>query len=199
MKKVEFQLKQQGTVQSNQEESVLKKMEAAAAAGQSEDCGKSLPVKTNMNPVTPVCSVSDSRPNRIEVISQSNRDVRAGDFKQQVVEMEVNVNKRDKIKAEDPKRDDLAKPAAGAIDKPNGMMNGAMKGQECALMSSRKPADISKQQSRPTAEGIASGGSQLGAVRPSVTPLALGHPTPPVIKLESLVLKGDGVQSMEVR
>lgn len=199
MKKVEFQLKQQGTVQSNQEDSVLKKTEAAAAAGQSEDCGKSLPVKTNMNPVTPICSVSDSRPNRIEVISQSNRDVRAGDFKQQVVEMEVNVNKRDKIKAEDQKRDDLAKPAAGAKDKQNGMMNGAMKGQECALMSSRKPADISKPQSRPTAEGIANGGSQLGAVRPSVTPLALGHPTPPVIKLESLVLKGDEVQSMEVR
>lgn len=199
IKKVEFQVKQQGTVQTNKEDTVLKKMEAAAAAGQGEDGGKSLPAKTNMNPVTPAQSVSDTRTNSRELISQSNREVRAGDLKQQVAEMEVNVNKRDKVKAEDPKRDDLAKPAAGARDKQNGMMNGAMKGQECALMSSRKPADIRKPQSRPAAEGIANGGSQLGPVRPSVTPLALGRPTPPVIKLESLDVKGDEVQSMEVR
>lgn len=199
IKKVEFQVKQQGTVQTSKEESVSKKMEAAAAAGQTEDCGKSLTVRTNMNPVTPAQRASETRQTSIELISQSNRDVRAGDLKQQVVEMEVNVNKRDKVKAEDPKKDNLAKPAAGAKDKQNGMMNGAMKGQECALMSSHKPADISKPQSRPTAEGIANGGSQLGAVRPSVTPLALGHPTPPVIKLESLDVKGDEVQSMEVR
>lgn len=199
IKKVEFQVKQQDTVQTSKEESVLKKMEAAAAAGQSEDCGRSLPVKTNMNPVTPAQSLSDSRLNRVELISQSNREVRAGDIKQQVVRMEVNVNKQDKIKAEDPKRDDLAKPAAGAKDKQNGLVNGAMKGQERALMGSRKPADLSKPQSRPTAEGIANGGSQLGAVRPSVTPLALGHPTPPFIKLESLDVKSDEVQSMEVR
>lgn len=194
IKKVEFQVKEQCTVQPSKVDGALKKIEAAAAAGQSEDCGKSLPAKTNMNPVTPVQSASGTRQNSRELVNQSNREFRAGDFKQQVVEIDVNLNKRDKIKAEDPKREDLAKPAAGTKDKPNGMMNG-----NCALMSSRKPADVSKPQSRPTAEGIANGGSQLGAVRPSVTPLALGQPTPPVIKLESLDVKGDEVQSMEVR
>lgn len=199
IKKVEFQVQQQGTAQTSQEDTVSKKMKAAAAAVESEDSGKSLSVKTNMNPVTPAQSVSDTRTNSREPICHPNRDVRAGDFKQQVVEMEVKVNTRDKVKAEDPKRGDLAKPASGAKAKQNGMMNGATKGQEFALMSSRKPSDISKPQSGQTAEGIANGGSQLGPVRPSVTPLALGHLTPPVIKLESLDVKGDEVQSMEVR
>ncbi|XP_075876632.1 MAP7 domain-containing protein 2a isoform X4 [Nelusetta ayraudi] len=200
IKKVEFQVKQQGTVPTNKVDSALIRTEAAAAAGQTEDCRKSMPVKTNIHPVTPAQSAPDTRQNSRELISQSNREVRAGTLKQQAVEMEVNVNKQDKVKAEDPKRDNSAKLAAGAKDKQNGIMNGVMKGQERALMSSRKPADISKPQSRPTAEGKANGGSQLGAVRPSVTPLALRHPTPPVIKLESLNVKGscDEVQSMEV-
>lgn len=194
IKKVEFQVKQQGTVLTNKVDSALIRTEAAAAAGQTEDCRKSLPV-------TPAQSAPDTRQNSQELISQSNREVRAGTLKQQAVEMEVNVNKQDKVKAEDPKRDNSAKLAAGAKDKQNGIMNGVMKGEERALMSSRKPADISKPQSRPTAGGKANGGSQLGAVRPSVTPLALRHPTPPVIKLESLNVKGscDEVQSMEVR
>lgn len=201
IKKVEFQVKQQGTVLTNKVDSALIRTEAAAAAGQTEDCRKSLPVKTNIHPVTPAQSAPDTRQNSQELISQSNREVRAGTLKQQAVEMEVNVNKQDKVKAEDPKRDNSAKLAAGAKDKQNGIMNGVMKGEERALMSSRKPADISKPQSRPTAGGKANGGSQLGAVRPSVTPLALRHPTPPVIKLESLNVKGscDEVQSMEVR
>lgn len=199
IKKVEFQVQQQGTAQTSKEDTASKKMKAAAAAVESEDSGKSLSVKTNINPETPAQSVSDTRTNSRELICHSNREVRAGDFKQQVVEMEVKVNTRDKVKAEDPKRGDLAKPASGAKDKQNGMMNGATKGQEFALMSSRKPADISKPQRGQTAEGIANGGSQLGPVRPCVTPLALGHPTPPVIKLESLDVKGDEVRSMEVR
>lgn len=201
IKKVEFQVKQQGTEQANKVDSVLIRTEASAAEGQTEDFRKNLPVKTNVYPVTPVQNVSDTRQNSTELISQSNREARASTLKQQVAEMEVNVNKQDKVKADDPKRDYSAKLAAGAKDKQSGMMNGAMKGDERALMSSRKPADISKPQSRPTAEGNAHGGSPLGAVRPSVTPLTLGHLTPPVIKLESLNVKGscDEVQSMEVR
>lgn len=199
VKNVEFQVKQQGTVQTSLQDKVFKKTEAEAAAGQSQDRGKNFPGKTNINPVTAAQSVSDTRQNSRELISQSNREVRAGEFKQQVVEMEVHLSKGDKAKAEDPKRDDLTKLAAGAKDKQSVMTNGAMKGQECALMSSRKPADISKTQSRPAAEGIANGGSQLGAVRPSMTPLALGNSNLPVIKLDSSDVKGDEVQSMEVR
>lgn len=190
VKKVEFQVKPQCTVETSKEEEVLKK---------SEDCGKNFPVKANINPVTPAQCVPDTRQNSRELIGQSNREVGAGEVKPQAVELELNVNKRGKAEAEDPKRNDLAKRAAAAKDKQNGMMNGAMKGQECALMSSHRPADISKTQNRPTAEGIANGGSQLAAVRPSVTSLALGHPNSPVIKLESLDVKGDEVQSMEVR
>lgn len=188
IKKVGFQVKQEGTVLTNKVDSAFIRAEAAAAAGQTKDCQKSLPVKTNIHPATPAQSVSDTRKNSREL-------------KQQAVEMEVNANKLDKVQAEDPKRDDSAKLAKGAKDKQNGMMNGVMKGEERALMSSRNPADISKPQSRPTAEGKANGGSQLGTAKPSVTPLALGHPTPPIIKLESLNVKAscDEVQSMEVR
>lgn len=197
-KKVEFQANQHCTAPTSKEEQIFKKkMESKAAAGQSEEREKNLPIRTKINAVTaqvPAQSVCDTRPNSRELISQSNREVRAVEFKQQVVEMEVN--KREKAEAaQDPKRDNLAKLAAGAKSKQNGLM----KGQVCALISSRKPADISKTQSRPTAEGVANGGPQLGAVRASVTPLALINPSPPVVKLESSDVKGDEVQAMEVR
>lgn len=198
IKKVEFQVKQQSTVQTSKVSSSLIKKEEAGVAGQTEDCRKSLDVKTNIHPVAPAQSVSDTRQNSSGLISQSSREARVSTLKQQ--EVDVNVNKLDKARAEDPKRDDSAKVAAAAKDKQNGMMNGAIKGDERALMNSHKSADISKPQGRSTAEGKAVG-SQLGALRPSVTPLPLRHTCPPAIELESLDAKGscDEVQSMEVR
>lgn len=211
IKKVEFQVKQQQeTVQTNKMDSALIKKEAAAAAvaaGQM-DSQKNMPVKTNTHLMTPAPehqSVPDSRQTSQELISQSNREARAGGLKQQEGKVDMNVNKQDKgkVKATDHISEESTKLPAGAKDKQNGMMNGAMKCEESALMSSHKTAGISKQQSVPTAEGKANGGSQVQAVRPSMAPLPIGHLSPPVIKLEPLEVKGvgtcDEVQSMEVR
>lgn len=215
IKKVEFQVKQQQeTVQTNKMDSALIKKEAAAAAAAAVAAGqtdsqKNMPVKTNTHLITPAQSIPDSRPDTRqtsqELISQSNREARAGGLKQQEGKVDMNVNKQDKgkVKATDHISQESTKLPAGAKDKQNGMMNGAMKCEESALMSSHKVAGISKQQSVPTAEGKANGGSQVQAVRSSMAPLPIGHLSPPVIKLEPLEVKGvgtcDEVQSMEVR
>lgn len=215
IKKVEFQVKQQQeTVQTNKMDSALIKKEAAAAAAAAVTAGqtdsqKNIPVKTNTHPITPAQSVPDSRQDTRqtsqELISQSNREARAGGLKQLEGKVDMNVNKQDKgkVKATDHISEESTKLRAGAKDKRNGMMNGAMKCEESALMSSHKAAGISKQQSVPTAEGKVNGGSQVQAVRPSMAPLPIGHLSPPVIKLEPLEVKGvgtcDEVQSMEVR
>lgn len=211
IKKVEFQVKQQqDTVQTNKMDSALIKKEAAAAAAATVAAGqtdsqKNMPVKTNTHLMTPAQSVPDSTPDTRqtsqELISQSNREARAGGLKQQEGKVDMNVNKQDKgkVKATEHIREEPTK----LKDKQNGMMNGAVKCEESALMSSHKAAGISKQQSVPTAEGKANGGSQVQAVRPSMAPLPIGHLSPPVIKLEPLEVKGvgtcDEVQSMEVR
>lgn len=214
IKKVEFQVKQQQeTVQTNKMDSALIKKEAAAAASAAAaaqtDSQKNMPVKTNTHLMTPAQSVPDSRPDTREtsqeLISQSNTEARAAGLKQQEGKVGMNVNKQDKgkVKATDHISEESTKLPVGAKDKQNGMMNGAMKCEESALTSSHKAAGISKQQSVPTAEGKANGGSQVQAVRPSMAPLPIGHLSPPVIKLEPLEVKGvgtcDEVQSMEVR
>lgn len=222
IKKVEFQVKQQQeTVQTNKmDNAVIKKEEAAAtaaaaaaaavsvAAGQM-DSRKNMPVKTNTHLTTPAQSAPDSRPDTRqtsqELISQPNREARAGGLKQQEGKVDMNVNKQDKgkVKATGHISEESTKLSAGTKDKRNGMMNGAVKCEESALMSSHKAAGISKQQSMTTAEGKANGGSQVQAVRPSIAPLPIRHVSPPVIKLEPLEVKGvgtcDDVQSMEVR
>lgn len=203
-KKVEFQVKQQQvTVQTNKMDSALIKKEAAAGQMDSQ---KNMPLKTNTHLITPAQSVPDStRQTSQELISQSNREARAGGLKQQEGKVDMNVNKQDKekVKARHHISEESTNLPAGAKDKQNGMMNGAMKCQESALMSSHEAAGISKQQSVPTAEGKANGGCQVQAVRPSMGPLPIGHLSPPVIKLEPLEVKGvgicDEVQSMEVR
>lgn len=212
IKKVEFQVKEQVTVQANMKECALVKKEAAAGAAQTDN-QKNLPVKTHTHPVTPAHGVPDkrldTRQTSEEHSSQPNREAKATGLKQQAREVDMNVNKQDRanIKAADQISKERAKLAAGAKvkQKEGGMMNGAVKGGESALMSSHITAEVSKQQSLhgPTAEGKAKGGSQVEVIRPSMTPLPVGHLSPPIIKLEPLEVKDmgscDEVQSMEVR
>ncbi|XP_076606131.1 MAP7 domain-containing protein 2a isoform X7 [Chaetodon auriga] len=213
VKKVEFQIKEQVTVQVNPKECALVKKEAAAAAAQMDN-QKSLPVKNNTHQVTPTHGVPDKRPDTKQTSeehgSQPNREGKAGVLKQQGKEAEMNVNKqhRANVKATDQINKELTKAAPAADAKVNqreaGMMNGAVRGEGSALKSSHITAEVSKQQTLhvSTAEGKAKGGSQVEVIRPTVTPLPVEHPSPPVIKLEPLDVKGTGacdeVQSMEV-
>lgn len=219
IKKVEFQVKEQVTVQVNTKECAPVKREAAAAAAAVAqiDNPRSLPVKKNQE-VTPSHSVPDKRPetkqSSDERCSQPNKEAKDGGVKQQGREVDMNVNHQHRANAK--AADQIKKePTRTATDaKANqrkggggggGMMNGAVKGEGSALMSSHTTAEVSKQQSQhvTTAEGKAKGGSQVEVIRPSVTTLPVGHPSPPVIKLEPLDVKGTGscdeVQSMEVR
>lgn len=209
VKKVEFQVKEQVTVQVNTKERGLVKKEAAAAAAQMDN-QKSLPVKNNTHQVTPTHSVPDKRPDTKQTSdehgSQPNREGKAGVLKQQGGEAEMNVNKqhRANVKAADQINKE---PTADAKvnQREAGMVNGAVKGEGSALKSSRITDEVSKQQSLrvSTAEGKAKGGSQVEVIRPPVMPLPGERLSPPVIKLEPLDVKGTGacdeVQSMEVR
>ncbi|XP_070839004.1 MAP7 domain-containing protein 2a isoform X2 [Chaetodon trifascialis] len=213
VKKVEFQVKEQVTVQVNTKESALVKKEAAAAAAQMDN-QKSLPVKNNTHQVTPTHSVPDKRPDTKQTSeergSPPNREGKAAVLKQQGKEAEMNVNKqhRANVKATDQINKELTKAAPAGDAKVNqreaGMMNGAVRGEGSALKSSHITAEVNKQQTLhvSTAEGKAKGGSQVEVIRPPVTPLPVEHLSPPVIKLEPLDVKGTGacdeVQSMEV-
>ncbi|XP_030293269.1 MAP7 domain-containing protein 2a isoform X2 [Sparus aurata] len=223
IKKVEFQVKEQVTVQVNTNECVPVKKEAAAAAAAAVaqiDNPKSLPVK-NTQQVTQSHSVPDKRPetkqSSDERCSQPNKEAKDRGVKQQGREVDMNVNHQhranakaaDQIKKEPTRtatdaKVNQRKGGGGGGGGGGGMMNGAVKGEGSALMSSHTTAEVSKQQSQrvTTAEGKAKGGSQVEVIRPSVTTLPVGHPSTPVIKLEPLNVKGTGscdeVQSMEV-
>ncbi len=195
------------------QECALVKKEAAATAAQ-VDKQKSLPAKNNTQQATPTKNVPDKSTDakRIseERSSQPNRDGKADVLnKQQGGEGEMNVNKQHKtnVKATDQINKELKKPDAKVNQREGGgcMMNGAVKGEGSALMSSHVTAEVSKQQSLhvSTAVATAKEGSQREVIRPSVTPLPVGHLSAPTIKLEPLDVKGSGsgdeVQSMEVR
>lgn len=209
IKKVEFQIKEQVTVQVNSKESAPVKKEAAASAQM--DNQKSLPVKNNTHQVTPTHGVPDKRPDTKQTSqehgSQPNREGKARVLKQQGGEVDMNVNKQHRANVKDQISKEATKPTADAKvnQREGGMMNGAVKGEGSALMSSHLAAEVSKQQSLrvSAAEGKAKGGSQMEVARPPVTPLPVGHLSPPIIKLEPLDVKGTGscdeVQSMEVR
>ncbi|XP_070774158.1 MAP7 domain-containing protein 2a [Enoplosus armatus] len=204
IKKVEFQVKEQ--VQVNTKECAPVKKEAAAAAAQM-DSQKSLQVKNNTHQVTPTHSAPDKRPDTKQTSgehgSQPNREGKACAVKQQGREADMNVNKQHRSNVKD-QIDKEPTADAKANQREGGMMNGAVKGEGSALMSSRLTAEVRKQQSLhvSTAEGKAKGGSQVVVIRSSVTPLPVGHLSPPIIKLEPLDVKGTGscdeVQSMEV-
>ncbi|KAM8742292.1 MAP7 domain-containing protein 2a isoform 4-T4 [Acanthopagrus schlegelii] len=219
IKKVEFQVKEQVTVQVNTKECAPVKKEAAAAAAVAQiDNQKSLSVK-NTQQVTPSHSVPDKRPetkqSSDERCGQPNREAKDGAVKQQGREVDMNVNhqQRANVKAADQIKKEPTRTATeakvnqkkgGGGGGGGGMMNGAVKGEGSALMSSHPTAEVSKQQSQrvTTAKGKTKGGSQVEVIRPSVTTLPVGHLSPPIIKLEPLDVKGTGscdeVQSMEV-
>ncbi|XP_018546783.1 MAP7 domain-containing protein 2a isoform X3 [Lates calcarifer] len=211
-KNVELQVKEQVTVQVNTKECAMVKTEAAAATAAQTDNQKSVQVKNNTPQVTPTRSVSDKRQDTKQSSeehgSQLNKEGKACILKQQGKDVEANVNKQQiaNVKAADQmnKEPTKQKADAKASQKEGGMMNGAVKGKGSALMSSHLTAEGSKQQSLhvSTAEGKANGGSQMEVIRPSVTPLPVGHLPPPIIKLEPLDVKRTGscdeVQSMEV-
>ncbi|GLD46839.1 MAP7 domain-containing protein 2a [Lates japonicus] len=209
-KNVELQVKEQVTVQVNTKECAMVKTEAAAATAAQTDNQKSVQVKNNTPQVTPTRSDKrqDTKQSSEEHGSQLNKEGKAYSLKQQGKEAETNVNKQQiaNVKAADQmnKEPTKQKADAKASKKEGGMMNGAVKGKGSALMSSHLTAEGSKQQSLhvSTAEEKANGGSQMEVIRPSVTPLPVGHLSPPIIKLEPLDVKRTGscdeVQSMEV-
>lgn len=202
-KKGEFQVKEQVTVQSTKKCDVVKKEAAAQMDNQ-----KSIPVKNNTQ-VTPTHSVpvKGLEQTSEEHSSQHNKEAKACVLKQQEREVEVNVSKqhRANVKVTDQTNKEPTKPTADAKanQKEGGVMNGAVKGEESALMKNHPTVEVRKQQSLhvSTTEGKAKGGSQVEVIRASVTPLSVGHLSPPTIKLEPLDVKGpcDEVQSMEVR
>ncbi|XP_044077548.1 MAP7 domain-containing protein 2a isoform X2 [Siniperca chuatsi] len=207
IKKAEFQVKEQATVQVSTKECGLVKKEAAAAQMDSQ---KSLQVKNNAHQVTPTHSVPDKRPDTKQTSeehgSQPNREGKACALKQQGREVDVNVNKQHRANVKDQINKGQSEPTEDAKVKQRegGMRNGAVKGEGSASMSKRLTAEVSKQQSLhvSTAEGKTKGGSQMVVIRASVTPMSVGHLSPPIIKLEPLDVKGTGscdeVQSMEV-
>ncbi|CAJ1064027.1 hypothetical protein PFLUV_G00192480 [Xyrichtys novacula] len=207
VKKVEFQVKETVTALGSTKACTPVKKEAAVVAAAQMDNLKSSPVKTNTHQVTPTQNVPDVRSDTKQAceVSQIKTESKACVVKQQgrEVQMNVNLQNRANAKAADQIIKEQTKSTA-VNQREGGMMNGAVKGEGNALLRSHVTAEVSKQQSLKvvTAERKAKGGSQVEAVRPSVTPLPVGHLSPPVIKLEPLNVKGtescDEVQSMEV-
>lgn len=208
VKKVEFLVQEQVTVQDSTKECALAKKEAAAQM----DNQKSLVVQNNTHQVTPVHNVSDKRPDTKPVSDEQDNQPKGTEGRAEGKGVEINVNKqqRTNIKAVDQINKEPTKPAAdtkviqkgGGGGGGGGMMNGAVKGKGSASLSTHIKAEVSKQ-CVSTADGKAKGGTQVEVIKASVTPVLVKHLSPPVIKLEPLDVKGSGscdeVQSMDVR
>uniref|UniRef100_UPI003AAAE24C MAP7 domain-containing protein 2a n=1 Tax=Centroberyx gerrardi TaxID=166262 RepID=UPI003AAAE24C len=214
IQKVEFQVNEQVSVQGNKKENALVKKEAMAQM----DNQKSTKVKKQTDQVTPTHTVLEKGLDTKQASEEQGSRVKEGKahvLKQQEKQVETHVSKQDRaqanVKATDQINKQLTKTAdAKANQKESAMMNGEMKGQGSARMSSQLTAEVRKQQSlnvevtlgASTTEGKAAGGCELEVNRPSVTPMSVGHPSLPIIKLEPLDVKGTGscdeVQSMEV-
>ncbi|KAF7670390.1 hypothetical protein LDENG_00299710 [Lucifuga dentata] len=205
-KKVEFQVNEQVRVQGNTQEKPLVKKETVAQM----DNQKSMRVKNNTDQVTPTRSVPDKRPETKQTDegrgSQFNKEGKACVLKQQEKQVEINKQHgtQTNVKATDQKNKAPTKPADTKVNQgESAMMNGGMKGDGSALISSHVIAEVSKQSLHVLkAEGKATGGPPVKVSRPSVTPLPVGLLTPPIIKLEPPEVKGTGssdeVQAMEV-
>nr|XP_046266691.1 MAP7 domain-containing protein 2a isoform X2 [Scatophagus argus] len=198
IKQVEFQVQEQVTVQVNVNERALVKQEAAAQM----DNQKSLPVKNITHQETPTQRVPDKRKDTKQTSEECTGQPK---LNQQGREVEINANKQHTAnKATEQINKEPTKLAADARVKQRegGVMNGAVKGEGSALMSSHLTAEVSKQQSVrvSAAEGKVKVLPQVEAVRPSVKPLPVL--SPPTIKLEPLDVRDtrscDEVQSMEV-
>ncbi|XP_068186466.1 MAP7 domain-containing protein 2a [Antennarius striatus] len=204
IKKVEFQVKEEFPVQVKVKESSLVKKEAPGAKAQMESQG--LSVKNNSHQVTTTHSIPDKKPGTKQISEENsiqlNKEAKASVLKQQGREVEKNANKqhRENVKVSDYLSKNGTKQAvdANVAKREAGMSNGATKGNG-ASMSIHPAAEVSRQQSLPVS---AAGGSQVEVITPSLTPLLMGHPSPPIIKLEPLDVKDgafrDEVQSMEV-
>ncbi|KAK5858416.1 hypothetical protein PBY51_002557 [Eleginops maclovinus] len=172
------------------------------------DNQKSVQMTNNAHPMTPSRSVPDKKPDtrqtREEPGSPTNRTGKAGVLKQQGREVEMNVNKQQGAHVKEQINKEQTQPTADAkVNRSEGgMMNGAVKSEGSALKRSHITAEVSKQRSVLHVVTAARGGSQMEVIRPSVATLPVGHPSPPIIRLEPLDVKGTGasdeVQSMEV-
>lgn len=205
-KKVEFQVKGQVT-DHNTENSHLIKREAAVATAQMHN-QKSMQIKNSTDQVARTRTVPVKR---LEQTSEDRgsqpKEAKACVFRLQEREVEMNVSTqhRANVKATDHINTESTKTTADAkaSQMEGGVINRAEKAEGSALMSSHLNAEVSKQQFLHVslAEGKAKAGSQVEVIRTSVTPVLVGHLSPPIIKLEPLNVKEscDEVQSMEVR
>lgn len=137
--------------------------------------------------MTPTHSVPDKRPQESGLLLR----------RPQERETEGNVNKQQRVDVKEQiNKESMAAVDVKASQREGGVMNGAVKGGGGSLS-----AEVSKQQSLHvwSTEATAEGGSQI--VKPPVMFLPVRHPSPPIIKLQPLDVKGscDEVQSMEVR
>lgn len=208
-KKVEFQVKEQVSVQVDVQACGLVQKEAAgAAAAQMDD--QSVPDKTNTHRVTPTRCVPDKslgrKPTSDELCSQSNKQATASVLRQPGREVEMNGNKQHRATVKVPDQMVTEWTEADTKVKPReaGMANGAIKCEGSAWMSSQPAAEVSRQTlSVSTAERKAPGASQVEHIRPSLKPLLMGRSSPPIIALQPHDagdrLSCDEVQSMEVR
>ncbi|XP_010793383.1 MAP7 domain-containing protein 2a isoform X4 [Notothenia coriiceps] len=203
VKKVEFQVKEHVSV--NMKEYIPVKKEAPAAQ---MDHQQSVQMTNNTHQMTASRSVSDKRPDTRQTSeepgSPTNREGKAGVLKQQGREVEMNVNKQQGAHVKEQINKEQTKPTADVkVNQREGsMMNGAVKSEGSALKRSHITADVSKQRSLHHVVTAARGGSQMEVMSPSVATLPVGHPSPPIIRLEPLNVKGTGssdeVQAMEV-
>ncbi|XP_034055412.1 MAP7 domain-containing protein 2a isoform X3 [Gymnodraco acuticeps] len=203
VKKVEFQVKEHVSV--NMKECTPVKKEAPAAQ---MDHQKSVQMTSNTHQMTASRSVTDKRPDTRQTSeepgSPTNREGKAGVLKQQGREVEKNVNKQQGAHVKEQINKEQTKPTADAKvnQRESSMMNGAVKSEGSTLKRSHITAEVSKQRSLHHVVTAARGGSQMEVMSPSVATLPVGHPSPPIIRLEPLNVKGTGssdeVQAMEV-
>ncbi|KAM9729706.1 MAP7 domain-containing protein 2a isoform 1-T1 [Menidia menidia] len=206
--KVEFQVKKQVTVQVETKECIIVRKEETVAQMDSQ---RSKHTQNNAQ-----CAVKkrQSSPDKLQTSQQEqgsrlSKEPKACALAQPEQKVDLNVNKQQRgnvqDKAEANKK--CTKPTADASpnQREGAKMNGGVKGEGSALMSGHQTADRSKQQNpnhSTSAGGKAEKKSAEEVIRASVTPVAVGRLTPPVIKLEPLdvVRTGscDEVQSMEV-
>lgn len=200
IKKSEFQVKEQLTVQVKTKACAPVKTEAEAAVAAQVDIQKSMQVKNNTHLMTPTHNVPDKRlgtkQTSEERSSQFNKDAKACALKEQGREVEVNVNKQHRANGKDQENNESTKPAADAKGE-GSMMTRAVK------TSSHLTAEVSKELSLEVSTAEAKGGAQVEVSRPPLAPLVVRQLPPPVIKLEPLDVECTGscdeVQPMEVR
>ncbi|KAM4620335.1 MAP7 domain-containing protein 2a [Polymixia lowei] len=210
IQKVAFQVIEQVKVQScKREDSPVKKEPAAQPDNQ-----KSVQVKKPTDQVASPKSVPEKGPHAKQVGehqgTQVNKNGTSHLLKRQERPPETQANKQDGERSNGKAADQITKELTKKAEtkaKESAVTNGEIKGQ--GSVGSHLTCEVSKQQglqvevtrSVSTPDGKVKGG-KVDVTRPSVKPLLVGHPSPPIIRLESLDVKGTGscdeVQLMEV-